>query len=313
MGVDPSRIIASLDTGDNLMNVGFIGVGQMGKFMAGHILEAGYPLTVHDLNPEAASSLIKKGAHWAASPAETARQSNVIITSLPAPRDVEKVVFGSDGLAAGWKAGDDYIDMSTNSPTLIKLIASEAAKMNVAVLDAPVSGGTAGAEKGSLSIIVGGDAATLQQVRPVLETMGKKIFPVGAVGCGNIAKLVNNLIALATNAVTAEGFVLGVKAGIDPGVLFDILKVSTANSWSLEQFQDSVFKNNFEPGFKLALGRKDMALALTLAEDSGLTLQVGRTVQQMLDAAIQAGLSEKSVQSVIVPLEEQAGVQVRRS
>jgi 3-hydroxyisobutyrate dehydrogenase-like beta-hydroxyacid dehydrogenase len=295
------------------MRIGFIGIGQMGKHMAGHLQEAGYELTLHDLSRKAAGLLLSKGAAWAESPAEVARSCRIVFTSLPAPRDVEEVVYGQYGLRTAWQPGDIYIDMSTNSPSAIRRIAEDAAKMGVSVLDAPVSGGTAGAEKGTLAIMVGGDQAVLEKVRPLLQAMGKSIFPVGVVGCGNIAKLVNNLIALTTNAITNEGFVLGVKAGIDPRVLWDILRVSTANSWTLEQMAGTVLKNNFEPGFKLSLGRKDMGLALALGNELGVPLSVCNVVQQGLDAAIAAGHAEKSVQAVILPLEEKTGVKVRAS
>jgi 3-hydroxyisobutyrate dehydrogenase-like beta-hydroxyacid dehydrogenase len=295
------------------MRIGFIGIGQMGKHMSAHILEAGYALTVCDINKAAAASLLEKGAGWADSPREVAQSCEIVISSLPTPRDVEEIVYGENGLKAGWKTGDIYIDMSTNSPSTIRRIAEEAQKMGVAVLDAPVSGGTGGAAKGTLAIMVGGDPAVLEKARKVLATIGSSIFPVGAVGCGNIAKLVNNMIALATNAVTAEGFVLGTKAGIDPGVLYNILKVSTSNSWSLEQMPGTVFRANFEPGFKMSLGRKDMGLALALGREIGVPLSVGAVVQQELDAAVEAGFAEKNVQAVILPMEQKSGIKVRTS
>jgi 3-hydroxyisobutyrate dehydrogenase-like beta-hydroxyacid dehydrogenase len=295
------------------MRIGFIGTGQMGRPMARHILEAGYDLAVYDLSREAAAPLIEKGAIWAGSPREVAETSRIVLASLPTPSHVEEVVYGENGLKSGWKAGDIFIDMSTNSPITIRQIAEDAQAQGVSVLDAPVSGGTTGAEKGTLAIMVGGDPAVLEKVRKILETMGTGIFPVGPVGCGNIAKLVNNYIALTTNAAVAEGFVLGVKAGIDPGVLWDIVRVSTGNSWSLEQMSGTVFKGNFEPGFKMSLGRKDMALALDLGKETGVPLEIGTAVQQELDAAMAAGHAEKSVQAVILPLEEKTGVRVRAS
>jgi 3-hydroxyisobutyrate dehydrogenase len=295
------------------MKVGFIGIGQMGKHMAGHILAAGYDLTVNDLFKQAAEPLLAKGAHWAETPREVARSCELVFSSVPAPKDVEEVVYGANGLKSGWKPGDIYVDMSTNSPTTMRRIAADAKKMNVSVLDAPVSGGTAGAEKGTLAIMVGGDAATMEKTRQVLLTMGRSIFPVGPLGCGNIAKLVNNLISLTNNAVTAEGFVLGVKAGIDPKVLWEIVRVSTGNNWSLEQMPESIFKDNFEPGFKLSLGRKDMGLALDLGKEIGVPLSIGAVVQKGLDAALAAGYADKSVQAVILPLEEETGVKVRTS
>jgi 2-hydroxymethylglutarate dehydrogenase len=293
------------------MNIGFIGIGQMGKHMARHILEAGFSLTVHDIIEEAAIPLLEKGAMWAETPAALARTCQIIISSLPTPQDVESVIYGENGLKSGWKNGDIYIDMSTNSPTTIQRVADDAKAMGVAVLDAPVSGGTKGAEAGTLAIMVGGDTASLEKVRKVLETMGQRIFPVGRVGCGNITKLVNNMISLACNSISAEGFALGVKAGIDPEVLLEIIKVSTGDNWCARQYPQTTFKGNFEPGFKISLAYKDISLALACGEEYGVPLPVGIAVQKDLNDTISAGHSDKGVDAVILPLEDAAGVKVR--
>ncbi len=293
------------------MKVGFIGIGNMGKHMANRLLEAGFDLTVYDLKRDTAAPLLKKGASWAATPREMAEKCRVVITCLPTPQSVEEVVYSPDGLKGGWKRGDVYIDMSTNSPSTIRRIARDAQSGGVAVLDAPVSGGTGGAEKGTLTIMVGGEPAALEQVREILQTLGKKIFPVGDAGCGNIAKLVNNMIALACNSICAEGFVLGVKAGIDPQALFEIIQVSTGNNWSLQQYPNTVFRGNFEPGFKIGLAFKDIGLALGLGQEYDVSLPVGMAVKKDLENLIQAGLTEKGVDAIFLPLEEAAGVRVR--
>lgn len=293
------------------MDIGFIGVGQMGKHMARHILEAGFRLTVHDINKEAASPLINKGARWAATPAAVARTCRIVLSSLPTPSVVEQVVYGKDGLKQGWQHGDIYIDMTTNSPALIKRIAEDAKKMGVDVLDAPVSGGTRGAENGTLAIMVGGEAAVLEKARPVLQAMGQRIFPVGAAGCGNIAKLVNNLISLTCNSASAEGFAMGAKAGIDPGVLLEIIKLGTGNNWSALQYPNTTFKGNFEPGFKIGLAFKDINLALDLARENGVPAPVAEAVRKDLEDAVAAGLQDKGVDAVILSREEASGVKVR--
>ncbi len=293
------------------MNIGFIGIGQMGRHMAKHVLDAGYNLTVHDINKEAATPLLDSGAKWGNTPKELAESCQVVISSLPGPQDVEQVVYRENGLKTGWKKGDIYVDMSTNSPITIRKIAEDARAMGVAVLDAPVSGGIRGAEAGTLAIMVGGDSASLEKVKKVLEPMGQKVFPVGDVGCGNVAKLVNNLIALTTSSISAEGFVLGVKAGIDPQVLWDIISVSTGNSWSLQQYPNSILKGDFEPKFKLSLGYKDVGLALELGKEYGIQLPLGTLAHQDMKNAIDAGYADKDICSVILPLEKAAGVQVR--
>ncbi len=293
------------------MRIGFIGIGQMGKLMSGRILNAGYELMVHDLVRESASFLLEKGAEWAESPKSVAESCQVVISSLPAPKDVEQIVYGENGLKSGWKSGDIYIDMSTNSPSTIRQIAREAASSGVAVLDAPVSGGTRGAELGTLAIMVGGRPADLERVRDVLEVMGKNIFHVGDVGSGNVIKLINNMIALACGAITAEGFVLGVKAGIDPQVLYDIVKVSTGSSWAMQQYPQTVFKGNFAPMYRLSLACKDIGLALGLGKEYDVPLSLGAAVEQKFIEARAAGFSEQGVDAVIQRLEELTGVKVR--
>ena len=295
------------------MKVGFIGIGQMGIHMARHIQEAGHSLVVRDVNRDSAAPLLKTGAQWAGSPEEMARACGTVITCLPTPQIVEEVVHGSQGLRSGWKRGDIYIDMSTNSPSLIRRIAEDAGAMGVAVLDAPVSGGTRGAEAGTLTIMVGGDAAALELVRPVLEPMANKIFHLGAVGCGNVAKLVNNMIGLTCNSACAEGFVLGIKAGIDPQMLYDLLTISTANNWSLQQYPRTVFKGNFAPGFKVALAHKDINLAIGLAEEHGLPVRLAKAVRQDLAETAEAGRGDQGVDAVILALEEAVNIRVRTS
>ncbi len=294
------------------MEVGFIGIGQMGKHMARRIFDAGFTLTIHDIKKEAAMPLLEKGARWADSPRAVAAACEVVITSLPTPPIVEQVVLGAEGLKAGWKKGDIYIDMSTNSPATMQKIAKDAAEMGVSVLDAPVSGASKGAEMGTLTIMIGGDPAVLEKVRKLFETMGKRIFRVGDVGSGNAAKLVNNLIAIGCSSISAEGMVLGVKAGLDPQVLWDIITTSTGNNWALQQYPNSIFQGNFAPMYSLNLAHKDIGLAVDMGKEYGVPLQSGAVVEQKLIEAKAAGLGEKSVDSFITRLEEVAGVQVRK-
>lgn len=293
------------------MKVGFIGIGQMGVHMSRNIRAAGYSLMVHDARRDMAAPLLAEGAEWADSPAAVAEACRFVITCLPTPQIVEEVVLGTNGLKSGWREGDIYIDMSTNSPSTVRRIAAAAAPMGVKVLDAPVSGGTKGAELGTLTIMVGGDPAVLEEARAVLEPMANKIFHLGDVGCGNVAKLVNNMIGLACNSICAEGFVLGAKAGIDPQVLYDLLTISTANNWSLQQYPNTVFRGNFAPGFKIALAHKDITLALGLGDEYGVPLPVAQVVKTDLAEAMKAGFSDRGVDAVILRLEDAANVHVR--
>ena len=293
------------------MKVGFIGIGQMGGPMSRHLLEAGYDLTVHDLRKDAAKHLLDKGAKWADTPKAIAESCDVVISCLPTPIQVQEVVYGARGLMAGWEKGDIYVDMSTNSPTVIRQVAKDAKPMGVAVLDAPVTGGTQGAQEGTLSIMVGGDKISLEKIREILQAMGKRIFHVGDVGCGNIAKLVNNLISLTNNVINAQGFVLGVKAGIDPQILWEITTSGTANNWNLQQYPQTIFQGNFEPGFRLSLGFKDIGLAIQLGREYGVPLPVGAAAEQSLLEAKAAGFEDKSVDGFMLYLEKLVGVEVR--
>jgi 2-hydroxymethylglutarate dehydrogenase len=295
------------------MKVGFIGVGQMGIHMSRNVIEAGFELVVNDVNKDAAAPLIKDGAEWADTPAAVAESCRIVVSCLPSPQIVEDIVLGPVGLKNNWQSGDIYIDMSTNSPSTVRRIAEAAAALGVQVLDAPVSGGTRGAEAGTLTIMVGGDPATLEKARAVLEPMANKIFHLGDVGCGNVAKLVNNMIGLTCGSICAEGFVLGVKAGIDPQVLYELMSISTADNWSLRQYPDTVFKRNFAPGFKISLAHKDINLAIGLGEEFGVPLPVAKVVKEDLAAAMAEGLGDQGVDAVIFSLEEAAKVQVRTS
>lgn len=293
------------------MKVGLIGVGQMGVHMARNVMEAGFDLVVHDADRDVAASLLASGAEWADSPAEVAKSCRLVVTMLPTPPIVEEVVLGPSGLKDNWQAGDIYVDMSTNSPSTIRRIAKEAAKLGVTVLDAPVSGGTGGADAGTLTIMVGGEAEALERVRPVLAPMSNQIFHVGDLGCGNVAKLVNNLIGLTINSACAEGMVLGTRAGIDPQVLHDLMIISTADNWTLRQYPNTVLDRNFAPGFKISLAHKDISLALGLGEELGVPLAVGKAVEEDLAAAIAGGYGDSGVDAVILPREKAAGVTVR--
>lgn len=293
------------------MNVGFIGIGAVGRGMAQRILEAGYDLTVHDLRKEAARHLLEKGATWADTPKGVAESCQVVLSSLPGPAEVQEVVYGTNGLLAGWKKGDIYVDMTTNSPTTIRQVAQDAGAKGVSVLDASVSKLSPDDEAGALTIMVGGDPDCLEAVRKVLETIGNRIFHVGDVGCGNIVKLINNMIGITANEVTAGAFVLGVKAGIDPRKLLEVLKVSTGNNFAVQSYPKTVFQGNFEPTFKLSLALKDLSLALALGKEYGVPLPAVAAVEQRLVEATAAHLGDRHLDALILPLEQLVGVQVR--
>jgi 3-hydroxyisobutyrate dehydrogenase-like beta-hydroxyacid dehydrogenase len=293
------------------MKVGFIGIGRMGRHMSRRILEAGYDLTVHDIEKEAADPLLAKGARWADSPKSMAQSCDVIITSLPTPIEMQEVVYGPNGLMKGWKAGDIYVDMTTNSPNIIRQVAKDALAKQVTVMDSPVTGGTIAAEKGTLAIIVGGEKACLEKIHKIYEAMGTKIYYAGDAGSGNIAKLVNNVISITANSIMAEAFVLGVKAGVDPQILWEVATTGTANNWDLARYPNSVFQGDFEPNFRLSLASKDVGLAIQLGRQYGVPLSVAAAVDQEFLAAKAAGLGDKDIYSIFQYIENLAGVKVR--
>jgi 3-hydroxyisobutyrate dehydrogenase-like beta-hydroxyacid dehydrogenase len=293
------------------MKVGFIGIGAMGRHMSRHVLEAGYQLVVNDIRKEAAQELLSKGAIWADTPQAIAQSCEVVITSLPVPKDVEDVVYGEHGLMAGWKKGDVLVDMSTNSPAVVQKIAKDAQAKGVDVLDAPVSGGTKGAESRRLSIIVGGKAEVLEKVRKILEPMGDVIVHVGDVGCGNIAKLINNMISFGCAEITYEGMVLGAKAGIDIQTLREVIRNSTGTNYHIQTSLDNIFSGNFEPGFRINLAIKDIGLALGMAKEHSALTPIGAAVEQRLLEARASGFGDKGTQSLMLLLERLAGVEVR--
>ncbi len=294
------------------MNIGFIGTGYMGRPMARRLLEAGHDLTVYDVVKNAAQDLLDKGAKWVDMPKAVGESCPVVITMLPGPPEVEETVYGANGLMAGWKNGDIYIDMSTSLPSTIRRVANDAKPKGVSVLDAPVSGGVDGAEAGTLAIMVGGESSTFEKVRgDILEHIGNKINYMGDIGCGSIAKICNNLIALACGNINNEAFVLGVKAGIDPKKLREAVLASSGSNRNLENWPRNVFRGNFEPGFKLNLALKDCRLALTLSREYGVPVPLAATVEQRLLDAAAAGLGEKLYTSTILRLEELTGVKIR--
>ena len=203
------------------MNIGFIGLGNMGGGMAANVLRAGHDLTVHDLRREAATPLLESGAAWADTPAELAAACDIVLTSLPGPREVEAITLGEGGILEGSTEGSVYIDLSTSSPTLIRSIAEDFAAKGISVLDAPVSGGPVGARTGRLAVMVGGDREVYERVKPALDAIGDKVSYIGPIGSGSIAKLMHNCIGYGLQTIVAECLTLGVKAGVDPQPLFE--------------------------------------------------------------------------------------------
>jgi len=293
--------------------IGFIGLGAMGKPMAKNLIGAGYNLTVHDLNPQPVEELVSLGAKKAQNSAETARDVEVVITMLPADDEVKAVVLGPEGVVEGAKEGSVLIDMSSIAPHTSKHVASEVHKKGIKFLDAPVSGGTTGAEKGTLTIMVGGDKALLDEHMEILQAMGKTIYHVGDVGMGETVKMVNQMLVGINLAGIVEALVMGTKLGVAPEVLYKIIRASSGNSFMLDsRVPNFIFTGNFtQPGFAVDLLRKDLGLALESAKVNKVPLFMTGQAYQYYTRATAEGLGKKDMSSVIELLEKTVGIQVR--
>ncbi len=235
-----------------------------------------------------------------------------MITSLPTPEALEEVVLAKDGLLEGARRGCILIDTSTVSPSTIRRIASLAKDRGVEVLDAPVSGGVAGAKAGTLTVMVGGDKGVFEKCLEVLRVIGKNVYYVGRVGSGDTVKLVNNLMSLVSVVALSEGMVLGLKAGVDPEVLYNVIKVSTGRSYALEvKLPNVISKGRFEDGFAIDLACKDLALAIALGKEMGVPLFVTSVAQQVYELARARGMGSLDHTAVITLLEEAAEIEVR--
>jgi 2-hydroxy-3-oxopropionate reductase len=266
--------------------VGFIGLGIMGAPMARHLLEAGFPLTVHSRSPAPVDALVSDGAVRATSPAEVAGVSDVVITMLPDTPDVEHVMLGDVGVAAGAAAGALVIDMSTIDPGPTRAIAGQLRQHGVEMLDAPVSGGERGAIDGTLSIMVGGHDGAFARAQPILQVMGKNIVHVGPSGAGQITKACNQLVVAATIEAVAEALVLAERSGVDPAKVREALLGGFAGSKILEVHGQRMLDHAFEPGFRARLHRKDARIVLDAAQAAGSPIPAFQVVAAQLDRLV---------------------------
>lgn len=295
-----------------MTKIGFIGLGIMGKPMARNLMKAGFPLVVHNRSRGPVEELMKEGAEAAYSPKEVAQKAEVVITMLPDSPDVEKVILGENGVLEGAKAGTILIDMSSISPVVSQRIAAEVAKKGVKMLDAPVSGGETGAISGTLAIMVGGDQEVFDKCLDIFKAMGKSIVRVGSIGAGGFTKLANQIIAAINLEALGEAFVLGVKAGVDPNLIFQAIRGGLAGSNMMESRIPAIMERNFKPGFKLKLHLKDLNNALSAAKDLGVPLPITSLVQQMMLALTTRGLGEDDNGSLVKLLEDFAKTEIKK-
>jgi 3-hydroxyisobutyrate dehydrogenase len=293
-------------------SVGFIGVGNMGNPMAYNVLKAGFPMVVYDKNSRAMENLLQAGAQPAGSAREVVERSEITLTSLPASPDVEAVYLDPGGLVDSAAPGSILIDLSSVLPSTPRQIEPRASARGVHFLEAPVSGGVSGARAATLAIMVGGDPEVLSRAQPVLRAIGPNIFHVGSVGAGNTVKAINNMMACVNGLAMMEGVALGVKAGLDPMTIYEVVKASSGGSKALERIPNALIPRKFEPGFKVQLMNKDLETFNTIAKELHVPVSFANVAQQYQQAAMAAGLADQDTSVVMTIIERQAAVEVSR-
>lgn len=291
--------------------LGFIGLGRMGGPMARRLADAGYQLFVHDARPGAAEEIDHASVTPLASPAEVAAEAGMVFCSLPTPAIVREVVLGEKGIANGGTARI-VVDLSTTGPSMAGAIASDLKQRGIAWVDAPVSGGIAGATNGKLAVMVSCPRSVYEEVEPVLATFGKQFFCGETAGTAQVAKLGNNMIAAAVILLSAEALAMGVKAGLDPSVMCDIINASSGrNSATQDKFPKAVLPGTFDFGFTTGLSYKDVRMCIDEAENLGVPMVAGSLVRQMLAATNARFGPDSDFTSMVKIVEEWAGVEIR--
>ena len=297
------------------MKVGFIGLGTMGTGMALNLRNAGYELLVHDIRKESAQPLLAAGATWAETVADLGRASDVVFTSLPGPKEMQALGVGEGGLLGAMRKGTTWFDLTTNSPTVVQEVAKRFQEKGIALLDAPVSGGPSGARSGKLALYIGGDRAVFESNRKLLDALGDRVIYVGAVGAGNTAKIVHNLISLVTRMGIAEGMSLGVKAGLDPLELWNAVRQGAiGRARTLDLVAEQYLQSSYEPpSFALRLALKDFNLARDLARQYEVPMPQAEVAYEDYTAAMARGWSERDSRSPMELQNERAGVALKAS
>ena len=292
------------------VTVGFIGVGNMGNPMAANVLKGGFPFTVYDKNPKAMENLVQAGAKAAKAAADVVDASEIVLTCLPASPDVEALYLEPGGLIERARPGMILIDLSSVLPSTPRKLEPAAKKRGVHFLEAPVSGGTAGAKAATLAIMVGGDAQVLETAKPVLKCIGPNIFSVGPVGAGNTVKAINNMMACVNSIAMMEGLTLGLKAGLDPMVIYEVVKASSGGSKALERIPTAIVPRKFEPGFKVFLMNKDLETFNTIAKELHVPVSFSSVAQRYQQAALAAGLGDMDTSVVFKLVAQLAALKI---
>ncbi len=295
------------------MKIGFIGVGNIGAPIAGQLLKAGHTLMVHDLRREAAEGLLGVGATWSDSAATLAGECEVVATCLPGPAEAEQVCLGPGGIVSCIKPGGLYIDHTTNSPLFVRRIHDMFAAKDVAMLDAPVSGGMEGAQTRDLLVMAGGEPAVFERARPLLDAIAKRVIYTGAIGTGSIAKIMHNSASFTLDLVMAECWTTGIKAGIDAATIVNVFnEAALGQMMSLKvRLPATWLRGDFDPRFSLALARKDLGLALELARATDTPMPLAAICEQEMIEAVERGWAGRDASIFLTLQEERAKVQVR--
>ena len=293
--------------------IGWIGAGVMGSSMCGHLLTAGYRVTVHSRTPSKAQPLLDRGAQWAKSPRAVAAESDVLFTMVGFPQDVRTVYFSETGILAGAQLGSVLVDMTTTDPALSREIAERATAKGLSAIDAPVSGGDVGARNATLSIMVGGERKAVQAIMPLFELLGKKIVHQGGPGSGQHAKLCNQIVIAGTMVGICESLLYGYKAGLDLNRMLDSIRGGAAACWTLDNLAPRILQRNFDPGFFVEHFIKDMGLALEESKRMGLILPGLTLVHQLYQTVQTLGHGRSGTHALILALEDLCKVHVAAS
>lgn len=296
------------------MRVGFIGLGNMGGPMALNMIKAGHSLIVYDVRREAADPHLAAGAQWAESPGAVAAQCELVVTSLPGPKEVEAVATGEGGILGKLARGAVYADLSTNSPTLIRQLHASFKAKGIEMLDAPVSGGVPGARNATLAVMVGGSKEAFDKVKSAFDAIGDKVSYIGESGAGAVAKLVHNMIAICSTQLLAEAFTMGVKAGVSPEALLKVVQDGAYGQGMLLSgtMPKMVFRGNFDRvSFALKLARKDLGLATEVGRELNVPMPIASLVEQDFLSALAGGLGDKDSTTAVTVQEDRAHVKIR--
>jgi 3-hydroxyisobutyrate dehydrogenase len=289
-------------------HIGWIGTGVMGRSMCGHLMTAGYQVTLYTRTKEKAKELIDKGAKWAGSPREVAAASDVVISIVGFPSDVRQVLLGADGALAGSKSGSVIVDMTTSEPSLAIEIAARATEKGVISIDAPVSGGDVGARNATLSIMIGGDADTVAALEPIWQAMGQKWVRQGGPGAGQHTKMVNQILIATGMIGVCEALLYGYRAGLNLEMVLESVASGAAGSWSLSNYGPRIISGNFDPGFFVEHFIKDMGIALAESKRMGIAVRGLALAEQLYQAAAAQGHARKGTHSLMLALAQISGI-----